>query len=470
MPEKIGLSLPDKFLPLLTEKHRYKVFWGGRGGAKSESYARAALIKAAQKKLTVLCCREIQLSIADSMHRGLANVIKSCGLLDIYEIQRETIICRKTGSEFLFEGLYRNTNKIKSYNSIDICWLCEAQSMSEESLVDLFPTVRNPESEIWIEFNQRYADDPVYKRFVADPPADALVVPVNWRDNPFFPDVLAKERENDYRYRPWAAKQIWEFDLMGEGSAVYPGFDEKVHVKNFDLSELKRANVFMGFDPHSSYYPACTWMALIPHGSEFIRWVFAEWPRYATLNEYYHHLRTKSVYSGTYGDMAREFYSTEQTFAVDKVYGRFIDTRFARGSGAAAWSNKTEGIVLEFARKENGGLSFTCPPVTQIDIQRDRIRHLQEYNKFLKVSETNQPLFYVSPSCRNVLQSMRHHRFEEGSETESEKYKDFSDSIKICLAGMDGWRYRDPLKKAEESYSLHPANTYAREAGGWMGM
>ena len=170
------------------------MLYGGRGSGKSWGIARALLIKGAQSPLRVLCCREQQNSIAESVHRLLCDQIEALGLSSFYEIQRDKII-GPGGGGFFFEGIRNNVTKIKSYEGIDICWVEEAHKVSEESWMVLVPTIRKTDSEIWISFNPDLKTDYTYKNFVLNPPKNSIVVNVNWRDNPWFPNELMQEME-----------------------------------------------------------------------------------------------------------------------------------------------------------------------------------------------------------------------------------------------------------------------------------
>jgi phage terminase large subunit len=214
MADDLGFSggeveFPEK-LAFLFEPKRYKVLHGGRGGAKSWGIARALLILAAQKKLRILCAREFQVSIKDSVHKLLADQIEAMGLSEMYEVQKATIICHLTGSEFIFSGLRHNVDSLKSKEAVDIVWVEEAHNVSGYSWERLIPTIRKDGSEIWISFNPELETDETYKRFVASPPENAAVVQMSWRDNPWFPDVLADEREDLKRRDPDAYLNIWE--------------------------------------------------------------------------------------------------------------------------------------------------------------------------------------------------------------------------------------------------------------------
>ena len=172
---------------------RYRVLYGGRGSGKSWGIARALLIKAAQRPLRVLCAREVQRTIADSVHRLLADQIASLGLQDWYSVT-DTEIRGKNGSLFIFAGLrHQDIGKVKSLEGVDICWVEEGQVVSEKSWGVLVPTIRKERSEIWCSFNPELDSDPTYVRFVVKPPHDSVVEKVNWSDNRFFPDVLEKK-------------------------------------------------------------------------------------------------------------------------------------------------------------------------------------------------------------------------------------------------------------------------------------
>lgn len=207
-----GLSevqLPEKLRPLF-EPARYKVLYGGRGAAKSWGVARALLIIAAQRPLRVLCAREIQKTIADSVHRLLSDQIASMGLGAFYEVKEAEII-GANGSAFIFAGIRgQDIGKIKSFEGVDICWVEEAQVVTKKSWDVLIPTIRKPGSEIWVTFNPELSTDETYVRFVQRPPEDTCVIQMGWRDNPWFPDVLEKERQYLERADPESYRNVWE--------------------------------------------------------------------------------------------------------------------------------------------------------------------------------------------------------------------------------------------------------------------
>lgn len=203
------VQFPEK-LEFLFTPARYKVAHGGRGSGKSWGVARALLIMAATKPLRILCTREVQKSIKDSVHRLLSDQIPVLGLGAEYEVL-DTEIRGRNGSLFVFAGLSSHTvESIKSYEGVDIVWVEEAQSVSKRSWDVLTPTIRKPGSEIWLTLNPDLDTDETYVRFISNPPSDARVVQVNWRDNPWFGAELEAERKATLKRAPDDYDNIWE--------------------------------------------------------------------------------------------------------------------------------------------------------------------------------------------------------------------------------------------------------------------
>ena len=186
-------EFPDA-LQFLFEPKRYKILYGGRGGSKSWGIARALLMLGTSKPLRVLCAREMQTSIAQSVHKLLKDQVTALGLEAFYEVQ-QYVIKGQNGTEFTFHGLKHNIANIKSVEGTDICWVEEAQTVSKTSWDTLIPTIRKEGSEIWISFNPSLEADETYQRFVAHPPANSIIKRINWTDNPWFPEVLRQEKD-----------------------------------------------------------------------------------------------------------------------------------------------------------------------------------------------------------------------------------------------------------------------------------
>jgi len=208
------LKLPGYARPLFTQKRRYKVLAGGRGSAKSESVARMLLAKGAEKRIRVLCGREFQNSITESVHYLLRALIDKMKLNAHYVVTNNSIYSPINGTEFFFKGIRHNIESIKSMAGITHVWLEEADSISQLSWDILIPTIREPESEIWVTFNPSDEEDPTYTMFFdkngnAREREDAIILKVNWDRNEWFPDVLRKEKDYLYEVNPDLADHVW---------------------------------------------------------------------------------------------------------------------------------------------------------------------------------------------------------------------------------------------------------------------
>jgi len=190
-------------------KARYRVLYGGRGGSKSWNIARALLLKGCEQTTRVLCAREFQTSIKDSVHKLLVDQIFNLGIEAHYEVTDRTIR-GLNGTEFIFVGIKNNTNNVKSIEGIDIAWVEEAQSVSPNSWNVLIPTIRKADSEIWISFNPELPTDETWKRFVINPPENSVIQKINWSDNPWFPEVLDLERRALQGRDTEAYNNVWE--------------------------------------------------------------------------------------------------------------------------------------------------------------------------------------------------------------------------------------------------------------------
>ena len=215
----ISLSITDKFQPFLEPK-RYKVAYGGRGSGKSYTVAQLLVLRAIQQPSRILCAREIQKSISDSVLQLLADTIERMGLTQFFDVQK-TQILGKNGSRFLFEGLRSNITKIKSMEGIDIVWVEEAESVTYSSWETLIPTIRKEGSEIWVVFNPDDELDDTYRRFITEPPPNCYSVKVNWSDNPFFPAVLEQERLHLLRSNKEMYDHVWDGNCYSNRDGSY---------------------------------------------------------------------------------------------------------------------------------------------------------------------------------------------------------------------------------------------------------
>lgn len=184
---------PNHPLSQLMEPHRYKVFYGGRGSGKSWGFGEALIRRASEEPIRILCTREYQNSIADSVHRLLTDTINRLGMASWFR-STKTSITSLAGADFIFKGLHNNVQEIKSTEGVDICWVEEAHDVTHESWEVLGPTIRSKGSEIWVSFNTTDEQAATYQRFVKHKPRDAVVQLLNYDQNPHFTPELEKER------------------------------------------------------------------------------------------------------------------------------------------------------------------------------------------------------------------------------------------------------------------------------------
>lgn len=230
----------EEFLPLHDPNHakynaRYQVYYGGRGGRKSWETARGIILRAFRDPLLILCTREIQNSIDDSVLRLLSNQIENLGLSYFFEIKK-TSIKAQNGSEFIFKGLNRMTiDSLKSLEGVDICWVEEAHSVSDHSWNILIPTIRKQDSQIFITFNPDLEDDPVNKRFIENPPPNSYIQKISYLNNPDCPDTLIEEAEylRKVDYDSYAHIWLGEFRTHSEAQI----FKGKYKIESFKVDE-----------------------------------------------------------------------------------------------------------------------------------------------------------------------------------------------------------------------------------------
>jgi len=234
MEEKGRVILPRIFQPL-AQPSRYKIYYGGRGGGKSWSFAYQLLVMGAVKKMRILCTREIQGSMKQSVHKLLHQCLERMGLERFYRVTREGIY-GMNGTEFIFHGLRHDPMQIKSLEGVDICWVEEAQKITNESWEILIPTIRKKASEIWVSFNPNLESDPTYQKFVvSNTRKDCQVVKVNYDDNPFFSEELQKELDYMKEYDYDEYMHVWEGECKTSSEAQI--FRHKFKVCDFEAPE-----------------------------------------------------------------------------------------------------------------------------------------------------------------------------------------------------------------------------------------
>lgn len=417
------IQFPQK-LQVLFEPKRYKVLHGGRGGAKSWGVARALLLLGASRTLRVLCAREFQNSISESVHALLSDQIASLGLADFYSTQNNKVIGRN-GTEFHFAGLRHNVTKIKSFEGVDVCWVEEAQTVSKSSWDTLIPTIRKPGSEIWVTFNPSLEADETYQRFVVHPPTDSVIVKINWSDNPWFPDVLKQEMLDLKARDPDAWMTVWEGHCKqtldgaiyanevraatADGRFTKVPYDQTKPVHTF--WDLGRADM------------TAIWFAQIV-GFEFRLIDYYE-NRGQALPHYLKHLQSKGY---VYGDCWLPHDAQNELLA-------------------------SERTIAQQARA--AGFNVRITPKSSIADGINAARTLFS------------ACWFDAEKCADGINCLRNYRYEVDEETQQYSQKPLHD---WASHGADAFRYfavalREPKKKEPKTSIRRPGFN----AGGWMG-
>lgn len=246
-PEGIlPVAIPEKCFNTLhpLRRKRFTVLKGGRGAAKSWSIARVLVAESLASPLSILCCREIQSSIRASVHKLLANTIRSLGLQRWFNIDVRAITAHN-GSEFSFEGLFSNVDKVKSYEGAQVCWVEEAESISAESWQVLEPTIRAPGSFFVVNYNPDLTDAPTHEMFAVAPRPDAVVEHVTLADNPFATEPLCAAAAYMRSVDDDAYRHVWLGECRSHSDAqILKG---KVVTDDFE-SQPQWAGPYLGLD------------------------------------------------------------------------------------------------------------------------------------------------------------------------------------------------------------------------------
>ena len=220
------VAIPEKLIPVFMGDARYRGSYGGRGSAKTRTFAKMLAVKgvilAEAKETGILVCgREIMKSLDDSSFAEVkAAILSEKWLADRYDIGEQYIRTNDRRISFAFVGLRHNLSSIKSKAKIHCLWIDEAEDISEGAWKIVIPTVREVDSELWVTWNRKKKGSPTDNRFIQDPPKNAKIVEMNWRDNPRFPDVLNQERLEDLEKRPDDYRHVWEGDYEKRSKAA----------------------------------------------------------------------------------------------------------------------------------------------------------------------------------------------------------------------------------------------------------
>ena len=225
---KAQLKIPPKLIPVFnTPNLRYRGAYGGRGSAKTRTFALMTAVhgyRIGESGGTgqILCGREFMNSLDDSSLEEVKSAIRSVPWLeDYYEIGEKYIRSKDGRISYVFAGLRRSLDALKSKAKLILAWIDEAETVSETAWRKLIPTVREHDSEIWVTWNPESKESATHKRFRQDPPDNALIVEMNWQDNPWFPGVLDQERLEDKNKRPDIYDHVWGGDFLVHAEGAY---------------------------------------------------------------------------------------------------------------------------------------------------------------------------------------------------------------------------------------------------------
>lgn len=226
-PTKAEIRLPPKIVSIFEGEARYRVAYGGRGSGKTRSFALMTAVVGYKWGMSgqsgqILCAREHLNSLDESSLEEIKSAIRSVDWLAAYYEIGEKFVRSKDGRiNYVFAGLRRNLDSIKSKARVILAWVDEAEGVSESAWLKLIPTVREDGSEIWVTWNPETKQSATHRRFRLNPPEDMKIAAINWQHNPYFPDVLNRERLEDKKLRPDMYDHIWEGDMLIHADGAY---------------------------------------------------------------------------------------------------------------------------------------------------------------------------------------------------------------------------------------------------------
>lgn len=359
---KVQIEIPPKLIPVFSGNYRYRGSYGGRGSAKTRTFAKMTAVVAYKRAMAgdsgvVLCGREFMNSLEDSSLEEVKQAIRAESFLnDFFEIGEKYIRTKCGRVSYIFSGLRHNLDSIKSKARILLAWVDEAESVSEMAWSKLIPTVREHNSEIWLTWNPEKRDSATDKRFRQFPPDSSVIVEMNYTDNPWFPDVLEQERLNDKKRLDDATyRWIWEGAYLEASEAqIFNGKYEELEFKpNQDFN-----GPYFGLDFGFAKDPTAAVKC----------WVFN--------NDLYIEYEAGKV--GLELDETTEFIK-ERVPDIDRYVLRADSAR----PESISYLKRNGVPRIEGVKKWSGSVE-------------DGIEHIKSYNKV-----------YIHPRCKNTLQEFR---------------------------------------------------------------
>lgn len=361
----MDLNIPKLFQPIFNIDKRYIVLWGGRGSGKSHTVARYLLLKALLEDALILCTREYQVSVKDSVYGLLCATINKLELNDYFVILKTEIRC-VTGSRFIFSGL-QNIENIKSKEEIKYLWIEEANNLNKVTFDTVDPTIRVDDSQIIMVFNLQHIDDYPYTNFVLKNREDTLVIKANYYDNPFLTKALKMQMEYAKKHDIEAFNHIW----LGEARQI----SDALVFKNKFVSEY--------FETPTKEYPDLVFY----YGADF---GYAKDP--STLVRCYILGNTLYIDQEAYGvgieiDELPNFY--DEIYDKDEAWLIIGDNQ--RPDTISYLANK--GYNIKSCRKGKGSVA-------------DGIAHLRSFDRIV-----------IHPRCKNTLDEFNHYSYKIDSRT-----------------------------------------------------
>lgn len=406
----IGFEIPICMDEFFRGRPRYRVVHGGRGSVKSWTIARALLILALKKRKRILCAREFQKSLKESVHYLLVSQIDRLGLAEFFDVTDNRITCPSSGSEFIFAGLHHNIRSLKSLEQIDICWIEEAETVSQESWDVLDPTIRAPGSEIWISFNPKEETDPIYKMFVKDPLPASKVLAVGWKDNPWLPEVLRVQAEWMREHDPERYEHIWGGKTWFQNAAQV--LNGRWCYKDFDVHMTGKPNISgpqFGVDFGFSQDPGCGTKSYVEiiNPEDIGNTYQANGEEIAVpLRRNLYVAEEAYAMPGTPGIEITNFHAVLDTISEFRQYESFADS--ARPESVSHLVKVDGFCLMEPCEKWHGSVE-------------DGISYLRGFERI-----------FIHPSCRNMLEEARLWSFKTDPLT--------GKPLKILKPGYDhGW-------------------------------
>jgi phage terminase large subunit len=440
---EVEIALPEKLGEIFEpEGVRYRVAYGGRGSGKSVAFARMLLVKSLGAPIKILCCRELQKSMKDSVHSLLCSQIDKLGLNDYFDIGRE-FLRSKAGSEFLFYGLRTNSAEIKSMDGIKIAWVEEAQAASANSLTYLLPTIREANSEIWFTFNPADELDPVYEMFVVNNRGKSVVKKVNFYDNPFFPQVLEDERQEDLKNANYNWIWLGELNLNNEAS-VYGKW-----VAECENEGRIRSNLFDATLPVHTAWD-------IGYSDDTAIWWYQ-----VSGNE----IRLIDYYSGSRQDIKS---------LAEQVYGKEI-INIKYGESAKILSYELGSVINERRTKYNYG-EFNLPhdaankllqaggrsmvdQLFELGIKANVVKATSQQNQIQSARTTLKHTWIDKENCSEGIRCLRKYEFEEkkdsGGYSQTPKHDIYSHGCDAYEIIPQVWRSNKKELEKERPRFLH---------------